>query len=541
MNNMKVIICFLAASLLASCQSFFLDDLPPRQKPEEKGVAQPIGNASPRAVGKSVVIRSRNDEKNKKITGDERTVKPISSDEPVNSESEDIIFQRDALDEIGDFFSQLFGKDVKDKSSTISRGAVEGSKSGKSTIELGSNTSLSKSQDVIKSNLADENPLAKEKVERRYSAAYGVYYPLAKKGHAFAQYEMALMHLHGYGVTSDLKKAESWFKKAALQGHPDAKTELQRLISGGKKAPKKLIGTALREPEVDTPSTIVISSESVKAIKAADESDTVSADASAPQQDEIPSISYGQLKGIKSKVNRDSVAPSSNATNSPNTDKNTSQSYGDGAVPNFSSIRRVKPSTTSSAIKRSIKAENNNVISFTQPAEKKDNDISKLDFPKKLTPTKTPIKQNEPTQNTQVNLAKLGSENDADGTIVEQDNASFSQGLLAYKKGDFKTSFSHWYPLAQKGNAESQNRLGYLYENGKGVERDYKKAVEWYLKAAEKNEPAAQFNLGVMYRKGRGVKKNDKIARSWYEKAAEQGHPIAERVVEVMKAYKIGE
>ncbi|HAA93983.1 MAG TPA: sel1 repeat family protein, partial [Rhodospirillaceae bacterium] len=50
-----------------------------------------------------------------------------------------------------------------------------------------------------------------------------------------------------------------------------------------------------------------------------------------------------------------------------------------------------------------------------------------------------------------------------------------------------------------------------------------------------------QFNLGVMYRKGRGVAKNDKVARQWYEKAADQGHPIARRVIEVMKAYKIGE
>ncbi|MDA0655569.1 MAG: tetratricopeptide repeat protein, partial [Proteobacteria bacterium] len=77
--------------------------------------------------------------------------------------------------------------------------------------------------------------------------------------------------------------------------------------------------------------------------------------------------------------------------------------------------------------------------------------------------------------------------------------------------------------------------------HGKGVPRNYQDAVTWYQKAATQGEPAAQFNLGVMYRKGRGVPKDDKVARQWYEKAAKQGHPIAERVVEVMKAYKIGE
>ena len=535
---MKIIISFLAASLLAGCQSFLLGDLPPQQKVEEEGIEKPLRSAPSRAVNQSIVIRSRNDEPDEKITSDE---KAMSLDEAADLESEAPIFQRDALNELGDFFSQLFGKEVNDPSLTIGHGVDEGSKSGKSNIKSGSNISVSDSQNMNKLNLTDENSSVREKVERRYSAAYGVYYPLAKKGHAFAQYEMALMHLHGYGVNSDLKKAESWFRKAASQGHPDATTELRRLISGEKKAPKKLISTASRKPSADTPSTIVISSDSVKTIKADAGSDTGSDYESAPQQNEVPSISNDKEKGLKEKIDRDSVASGSNAIDNESTDKKTSQGFGDGAIPNFSSIRRVEPTTPSSFIKKAIDSENKIVKSTNQLAKTKDTGISKTNVPKKLTPTKTPIKENGPIQNTQLNVAKLVSENDAGGTIVEQDNASFSQGLLAYKKGDFKTSFSHWYPLAQKGNAESQNRLGYLYENGKGVELDYKKAVEWYLKAAEKGEPAAQFNLGVMYRKGRGVQKNDKIARNWYEKAAKQGHPIAERVVEVMRAYKIGE
>jgi len=541
MNDMKIIICFLAASLLTSCQSFLLDDLSPKQKPELEGIVQPNGSASPRGVSKSVVIKLRNDESKKKVTIIENDVKPISSEEPVNSESEDTIFQQDALDKIGDFFSQLFGKEVKDQTSTMSSGVVGESKPGGSTTNLSSNTSVSNKQDMIKSKLADEDPSVKGKIERQYSAAYGVYYPLAKKGHAFAQYEMALMHLHGYGVNPDLQKAESWLRKAASQGHPDARTELQRLISSGKKPQKKVITKVLREPAADTPSTIVISSDSVKTIKAGDESGTGSTDESAPQRNEIPLIPNDQRKSLKNKEDLDTSTSNLDNRDRANTNKIHSQNYDVGAVPNFASIRRVKPSTPSNITKKFVVSEDKDVTSTTQPAKKEDKDLLHLDFPKKINPKKAPIKQNAPVQNTQLNLTSLGVVNNSGGTNVAQDNASFSQGLLAYKKGDFKTSYSHWYPLAQRGNAESQNRLGYLYENGKGVERDYKKAVEWYLKAAEKNEPAAQFNLGVMYRKGKGVKKNDKIARSWYEKAAEQGHPIAKRVVEVMRAFKIGE
>ena len=142
---------------------------------------------------------------------------------------------------------------------------------------------------------------------------------------------------------------------------------------------------------------------------------------------------------------------------------------------------------------------------------------------------------------TKFNMAQLPSKGPIKEASPAKQNTSFNEGLSAFKNGDFKKAFEHWYPLAEEGNAESQNRLGYLYEHGKGVKRDYKKAVKWYLKAAEKNEPAAQFNLGVMYRKSITALKK---MISWREPGMRkllQGHPIAERVVEVMRAYKIGE
>ncbi len=37
---------------------------------------------------------------------------------------------------------------------------------------------------------------------------------------------------------------------------------------------------------------------------------------------------------------------------------------------------------------------------------------------------------------------------------------------------------------AQKGDAKSQYHLGILYNDGKGVTKDYGQAASWYLKAA---------------------------------------------------------
>jgi len=83
-------------------------------------------------------------------------------------------------------------------------------------------------------------------------------------------------------------------------------------------------------------------------------------------------------------------------------------------------------------------------------------------------------------------------------------------------------------PLAQKGDAQAQVKLGTMYLNGQGVPQDYRQAVYWFSKAAEQGYPVAQNNLGVMYAKGQGVSQDYQQAGYWYRKAAEQGNPLAQ-------------
>lgn len=76
---------------------------------------------------------------------------------------------------------------------------------------------------------------------------------------------------------------------------------------------------------------------------------------------------------------------------------------------------------------------------------------------------------------------------------------------------------------AKQGDMKSQSELGFLYENGKGVEKNYSQAVYWYKKASDQGYAIAQYNLGASYENGRGVDKNDQQAREWYRQAAENG------------------
>ena len=88
------------------------------------------------------------------------------------------------------------------------------------------------------------------------------------------------------------------------------------------------------------------------------------------------------------------------------------------------------------------------------------------------------------------------------GSILAQD---FQKGFAAYQSGDYVTALQEWRPLAEQGDADAQQGLGVMYENGMGVLQDYKEAVKWYRLAAEQGDANAQNSIGFMYKKGVGV------------------------------------
>ncbi|MBT5846769.1 MAG: sel1 repeat family protein [Verrucomicrobiales bacterium] len=104
---------------------------------------------------------------------------------------------------------------------------------------------------------------------------------------------------------------------------------------------------------------------------------------------------------------------------------------------------------------------------------------------------------------------------------------------------DFKEAVKRYQKAADQGDAEAQMNLGGMYENGQGVEQDdkeafkwYQKAFKWYQKAADQGDAEAQMNLGLMYENGEGVEQDDKEAVKWYQKAADQGDALAQYILD---------
>ena len=81
---------------------------------------------------------------------------------------------------------------------------------------------------------------------------------------------------------------------------------------------------------------------------------------------------------------------------------------------------------------------------------------------------------------------------------------------------------------ALQDNAFAQNLLGYIYDNGFGLEQNYEEAVKWYQLSAEQGYGIAQYNLGSMYFNGRGIEQNYEEAVKWYRLAAEHGRVKAQ-------------
>ena len=74
--------------------------------------------------------------------------------------------------------------------------------------------------------------------KRDFATALRELTPLAKQGHARAQYNLGLMYKNGQGVPQDYKTAIKWYQLAAEQGNASAQFNLGLLYKKGEGVPQ---------------------------------------------------------------------------------------------------------------------------------------------------------------------------------------------------------------------------------------------------------------------------------------------------------------
>ncbi len=97
----------------------------------------------------------------------------------------------------------------------------------------------------------------------------------------------------------------------------------------------------------------------------------------------------------------------------------------------------------------------------------------------------------------------------------------------AFDAGDVSGAHRICRPLAEAGFAHAQFIIGALYQDGRGVSRDYAAAASWFARAAGQEHAGARFNLATLYRYGFGVRQNLIEAYAWYDLSATVGHADA--------------
>lgn len=128
----------------------------------------------------------------------------------------------------------------------------------------------------------------------------------------------------------------------------------------------------------------------------------------------------------------------------------------------------------------------------------------------------------------------LGAKAEQQAKAAEQQhiNKWYEQGVQYFNEGNVRDAQEYLLKAAEKGHADAQYYYAELqiYEDYYG-RRYYDEAIEWFEKAANQGNANAQYKLGYCYENGKGVAKDESKALSWYMKAGKQDHLNALTVI----------
>ena len=123
----------------------------------------------------------------------------------------------------------------------------------------------------------------------------------------------------------------------------------------------------------------------------------------------------------------------------------------------------------------------------------------------------------------------------AQGDGPAQDMLSFI--LLENEAAPDYGEARHFAELAAaQGIAASMTRLGMMFHNALGVDRDPAQAALWWRRGAERGDADGQAMLGAAYHLGAGVKRDPVEALAWLTRAHTGGSPLAAGFLEAVRA-----
>lgn len=114
-------------------------------------------------------------------------------------------------------------------------------------------------------------------------------------------------------------------------------------------------------------------------------------------------------------------------------------------------------------------------------------------------------------------------------TLTQPDRPlnAFEEAEILASNGQHVKAAALYQRSADAGNLTAQTRLAWMYEAGRGVERDLAQAAKLFMAAAQAGHAEAQFAVAVMYRTGQGQPQDRAQSMLWLNKSAQQHYPAA--------------
>lgn len=110
------------------------------------------------------------------------------------------------------------------------------------------------------------------------------------------------------------------------------------------------------------------------------------------------------------------------------------------------------------------------------------------------------------------------------GTPALDDPEARAHAHMAQDPPDWVAARAAFAEAADAGSPTAMSYLGWMHEEGHGVQPDGEKAAKWYGRAAMAGAHDFAVKLGWMYLGGQGVERDREQAEHWFGRAVDAGH-----------------
>lgn len=377
----------------------------------------------------------------------------------------------------------------------------------------------------------------------------------AGQGHLQAQYNLATLYYFGRGVEKNIDKAKSWYQKAADRGDQRAKKALATIAKQSQKniiTPSKPAPTQTSRQQQNKFQTRVASVKQAATTKAEYPERTRAAPSNASELSAnedwirqqkshfytVQLVADADVGNVKKYILRHRIQDRAVYFKSINPKrpwyKVVYGSYASASEAKVAvrqlpqEVQKYSPWVRSfRTVHRELASQkvppNNSIPESASKPNSKPKQVSHLS--RTLQPgTNSPPKS--PSKNTEQQLLK-------ESKLTPHDKSAMLQkGQHEFNVQNYPQALKYWVPLAESGVAEAQYGLGFMYESGWGVNKDYTTAIIWYTQAARQGHAKSQFNLGMLYILGQGVQQNDSLGIYWVQNAADNNDKRAQAYIE---------